>query len=210
MADVYYIREQDAEEALGPFPLEHLQSWGEIGRISPDTLYYDDELEAWARIEANDRLKEKIFPARKRLSLRPAPAPDAARKRTLVEEDEAADEPEAETVDTLLAAAEGDTEETRFVREQERWRNRTAAITCPTLAAIMLFSAVSYIYPSWETIEQVLNEEVDYLTALSNQPLIAVGILDLFFALAMALGATQVFPLMQLRAMMGAGFFATI
>jgi len=217
MSEAYYIREPDVEEAEGPFPVEHLQSWGEIGRISAETLYYDDELEAWAKIGSNEALKAQIFPVKKKLVLKkmdepePEPAPresaagESTEPTTAEDEEDAAEKP---SVDAMLAAAEGNTEETRYIRQQQQSREKAASLSLPVLATIMAVSALTYIYPSWDIIQLFLEENPDAMGAALQQPLLFLGALDLFFALTLVLGATSVFPLLRFRAMLGSGFFA--
>ena len=63
----YFIRYPDSEEAKGPYSIEQLQSLAESKKVTPDTLYYDDDKEVWIAVKGNESLAEILFPAVKKL-----------------------------------------------------------------------------------------------------------------------------------------------
>ncbi|MCC5839081.1 MAG: hypothetical protein JJT96_03070 [Opitutales bacterium] len=199
MVEEYYIRSAESETARGPYTIEKLVTLAESGQISPQTLYYDDNLESWAAIGSSHALRDQVFPQRKTLSLRKV----RDSKKEKLNED-ATSEPVK--VDELLAAAEGTTEETRFIREKRRWEERSAAISIPAIGTLLLLSALSLVYPSYEIVASALEEGISGLPQLLQTPLVLFGIFDLIGGVIILLGATEFFPALRLRAMLGAGF----
>ena len=204
MDEVYYIRPADSETARGPFDIEKLGTLAEAGQLDRDTLYFDDELEAWAAIGSNAELTAQIYPAKKSLRLR------SSGKRDRSSEQHADAEREVLSVEAMLAAAEGDTDETRHLKDEIRWQHRAASIAIPVLAAVCLISALTFLYPGWRHVEGLLNQEPGAIARVFREPLLFLGALDLFFALALFLAATEVYPLIRFRAMLGMGFFGYV
>lgn len=205
MAEEYYVRSPDSDAARGPYDLDKLQTLAEAGQITRETLYYDDNLESWAAIGANEELQEQVFPKKKKLSL--SSGKSNKEKASLADEDNSR---ESISVDEMLAAAEGDTEETRYLKEKERWQNRAAAISIPTLAFVCAITAATYIYPSMDIVRMILNNEPDAISAVLQKPLLILGTLDLIFTICLALSATEIFPLLRFRVMLAMGFFGLI
>ncbi|MCC5805771.1 MAG: hypothetical protein JJU00_05525 [Opitutales bacterium] len=202
MTEEYYIRSPEAETARGPYDVEKLVTLAEAGQVAPETLYYDDDLEAWVALGANAALRDQVFPQRKSLKLR-------KREETESDSDEDDERPEV-SVSEMLAAAEGTTEETRYVKERERWAHRTAALSVPALGILLLASAATFIYPSWKTIEGIFSGEADILTLLLQQPHLILGGFDLVAGVLMLLAATEIFPLIRFRAMLGGGYLTVL
>ncbi len=201
MDEAYYIRPADSEQARGPFDVDKLATLADAGQVTRETLYYDDTLEAWATIGSNRQLAELVFPSKKRLSLRDEPQKKPSGAQV------ADDQREVLSVEAMLAAAEGQTEETHYLKEEIRWQHRAASLAIPTLATVCFISALTFIYPSWTTIELILNQDPDALAAAFQKPLLILGILDLFFGFCLVLAATEIYPLLRFRAMLGLGFF---
>lgn len=202
MEEVYYIRPADSETARGPFDIDKLNTLGEAGQLTAETLYYDETLEAWAAISSNEELSAKIFPKHKKLSLR-ATQKDSASESS----DEKAPARNAISVEEMLAAAEGQTEETEHIREDIRWQHRAASIAIPILMTVCFVSAATYIYPSWNIIQQLIDGEDGAIPKLLQHPLLILGAFDLVFGICLALAATEIYPLLRFRAMLGLGFF---
>ena len=76
-------------------------------------------------IGANDELRRQIFPEKKKLGLKAKTDEDM----NLLNAEE--DEIPAVTVDEMLAAAEGDTDETRHVKDKVRLQEKAAAMSLP-------------------------------------------------------------------------------
>lgn len=199
MVEEYYIRSAESETARGPYTIEKLVTLAESGQISPQTLYYDDNLESWAAIGSNSALKDRVFPQRKTLSLRKTR--DAGKENLNKEAEDA-----PVHVDELLAAAEGTTEETRFIREKQRWEERAATVSLPGIGILLLLSALSLVYPSYEIVVRAFEEGIGGLPQLLQTPLVLFGLFDLIAGVIILLGATEFFPALRLRAMLGAGF----
>ncbi len=206
MTDEYFIRSAEAETARGPYDIDKLITLAEAGQVSVETLYYDDDLEAWVALGSNSELREKIFPKRKTLKLR-------KKEDSQVESLNAADDAREGadiSVGKMLAAAEGTTEETRYVRTKAQWQNRAAALSAPALAILLLASATSLIYPSWQTVSGFFSDEPESFTVLLQQPLLLLGAFDLIMGGLMLLAATDFYPILRFRAMLGAGFFGVL
>lgn len=205
MAEEYYVRPANSDTARGPYDIDKLNTLAEAGQISRETLYYDDDLESWAAIGSNKELAKQIFPDKRKLQLRTTEKKDES--RSLSRED---NERESVSVDHMLAAAEGDTEETAHLKEKAAWQNRAAAIAIPTLASVCLVSALTYIYPSLSIVRMLLDKDPNGLAAVIQHPLLVLGVLDLIFAICLTLAATEIYPLLRFRAMLGAGFFGFV
>jgi hypothetical protein len=206
MAEEYYVRPANSDTARGPYDIDKLNTLAEAGQITRETLYYDDDLESWAAIGSNKDLAKQIFPDKRKLQLKSSEkAGDSERRLSRAD-----DEREAVSVENMLAAAEGTTEETAHLREKIAWQNRAASLAIPTLAAVCLVSALTYIYPSISIVKMLLNNDPNGLSAVLQHPLLVLGVLDLIFAICLALAATEIYPLLRFRAMLGAGFFGVV
>ncbi len=202
MAQQYYVRQPNSDTARGPYSVDKLQGLAEADQIQPETLYFDEAQDDWVAIETNDALKAQVFPEKKRLTLR-----QKAEKSAAVDDSEASGEPRKRiSVTDMLAAAEGDTAETRHVRRLERQRSHAAALSIPVIGTLLLISALSNLLPAIPVIESVIEESDPFL--LLTRPLAIVGLLDLFFAVCVFLAATEIFPVLRLRAALGLGYFA--
>ena len=115
------------------------------------------------------------------------------------------DEIEAISVSDMLAAAEGDTEETKHLKEAAKWEEKAAGLSMPILGFIMLISTFNNVFPNYSVIMDVVNDE-NYL-ALLEKPLLLVGFADLFLAVFLLLSVSDIFPMVRFRAMLGLGYF---
>ena len=155
MAEEYFIRGPEEETARGPYGLDELVTLAEAGRLTPEYYYFDPKMESWALIQSNEPLKEQIFPEKKKLTLRKKTEDEVEK---LNEEDEEGEDTSVK-VEEMLAAAEGHTEETKHVRTKQLWQERTANFSVPILGTLLLISALSVLYPSWNIINGIINEE---------------------------------------------------
>jgi hypothetical protein len=204
MAEEYFIRAPEDETARGPYGINELLTLAEADKLTPEFYYFDSRMESWAQIRTNEELAGKVFPEKKRLSLRKKTTEEIA---SINAEDEFE---EAVKVDAMLAAAEGHTAETKHVRKKKEWEERTANLSVPVLGTMLLISAISVLYPSWNIIDAILSDKPDAWTMLFQNPVVFLGGLDLIMGVLLFLNATEVFPLIRFRAMLGAGFFATV
>jgi len=110
-------------------------------------------------------------------------------------------------VEDILSAAEGNTDEMEFLRIQRKWRDRAVALSLPMMALLMLLSAASLLGFFWKDISALYAAESKAdMMVLLEQPLLVLGLVDLFFAILLALAVTKVYPLLRLRLMLGLGF----
>ncbi|MEX0323311.1 MAG: hypothetical protein AB3N63_14210 [Puniceicoccaceae bacterium] len=204
MAEEYFIRGPEEETARGPYGIDELLTLAEAGKLTQDFYYFDPRMESWALISSNEPLVEKVFPEKKKLSLRKK---EVAEIESLNEPDH---EGETVKVEEMLAAAEGHTSETKHVRQRMLWRDRAASLAVPVLGIMLLISALTVLYPSWSIINAIINEEEGAYQVLFQNPIVLLGALDLIMGAFLLLNATEIFPLIRFRAMVGAGFFAII
>jgi len=201
--DQYHIRRPDSEESRGPFTVAKLKSMAEMDQIDPQTLYYDRDEEAWVRIADDEELRDSLFPQKKALNLRKAPAPPPTLEGAGQAQTDA-----GPSIDEMIAAAEGQTDETRHLRKKAREQEKAASYSPLVLGLLLLISAVALLGSNYPTI-MTLYEEQDYFAFL-HKPMILVGALDALFALACFLAATGIYPVLRVRAMLGLGFFGYI
>lgn len=204
MAEEYFIRGPEEETANGPYTIDALATLADAGKVTPEHYYFDARMESWALIRSNEALLKEIFPEKKRLSLRRKSADEIQSINT---DEEAIP---AVKVEEMLAAAEGQTRETRHVRQKRLWAERTAALSVPTLGIMLLLSALSVLYPSWNIINGILNDSEGAWQILFQHPVVFLGALDLLMGIFLLLNATEIFPLIRFRAMLGAGFFGIL
>ncbi|MEO0795084.1 MAG: hypothetical protein AAFX93_07980 [Verrucomicrobiota bacterium] len=197
----YYIREPESEEAKGPYDPDRIADLIEAGKATESTLYYDEDHEDWLPLGQNDEIRLAIDPETKPLGLKP--------KEVLAESLDEEDEMRPEMkVDDMLAAAEGNTSETKHLRKRHRRAETSAAISLPALAVIMLMAAIIEIWPNVSVISDI-QENGEYSLIL-QYPLLIVGILDLFLTLCCILSVTDAFPLIRFRLMLGLGYFGYV
>lgn len=190
----YYIRKAHEADARGPFTLEQLSSLAENGQADPDTFYYDAATEAWTAISANPALMESLFPAKKNLRVK---AKTGAQVKTLnpVTENE-----RAITVNEMLLAAEGLTEETKHQADPAIGQARAAGIGLYAGLATLLITSAAYILPG-----------IDVLFALDwggllRAPLPLFGVFNFILAICLGLGAVSAYPAVRFAALLSFGF----
>lgn len=200
----YYIRTPEQDESRGPFDVSKLNTLAEAGQINPNTLYYDEDKEEWLPLALNAELHAQVFPKREKLNLTVQKASDTA------ETDKAGTDDEADTVrvDTMIAAAEGNTEQRRKLTRRKKSLDRAATFAGIGLAIMMLFSALSMILPLIPELEKRL--PTAGLATVFNYPIILVGIFDFLIAVLLLLSVTEIYPLLRGRAMLGLGFGAYV
>lgn len=189
----YYIRNPDSDESRGPFTIEQLTSLAETGNITLESLIYDPESESWQLLEQHEKLRPQIFPERKRLTFKPK-----AQFQSLSSQEH---ELAPVTIDDLLAAAEGATEDTRHKKKSSIWRERAAVAAMYVSGLCFLLTAVGLLYLERETL---LKFDV---MGMATRPLILFGLIDLGIAIILFLQTTAVYPFIRFRTMVGAGFF---
>ena len=207
MAD-YYIRTPDRAESRGPFDAKQLQTLAEADQINPNTLYYDEAKGEWVPLALNESLTSEVFPKAKKLTLKMGRSKDtpSAASTPAAEVEAEAEEEEAESlnVEAMLAAAEADTEDTRYLKEQQQSFEKAVALANPGIGLMLLLSAVGLLIPHASVITTAFSK-ADY-ASLINHPLLLVGLFDCVMAGCLFLAVTEVYPLLRGRGMLGCGF----
>jgi hypothetical protein len=194
----YYIRKATETDARGPFTLEQLASLAETGQVDPETYYYDAAAENWVAIGGNPTLLETLFPAKKNLLVKAKTSDQMKTLNTF----SSADRPI--TVNDMLLAAEGRTDDTRNKADPSIAEGRAAAIGLYSALAILIVAAAAFILPS-----------IDLLLALDiggllQNPLSLLGLLNLGLAVCLGLGSVGAYPVVRFAAMLGLGFTGTV
>jgi hypothetical protein len=192
----YYVRGVDDTEARGPFTVEQLITLGETGQIDAETLFYDAATEQWSTISSNEQLKEAVFPQKKKLSFKPR---EAIQDLNIQKEDH-----RAITVEQILAAAEGRTEETKDMRSRVDAQHRAARIGLYSGLIIFLLSTAALLLPNIETVSTF--DPV----SIAKQPLLLLGLVDLACSVLLGLEVVNAYPFIRFRAAFGLGFLSVI
>lgn len=190
----YYIRQEGDEDSRGPFTLDQLASLVEAGQVSRQTYYYDSISEKWVEIQSNPELVAALFPTKKKLTIKPKE--NVATINVPKKED---DKPI--TVEEMLAAAEGETAETRGKRDLTPRRAMAARLGMRAMAVMFLISSAGLLLLHMDA---VLSLEY---TVMVSDPFIIIGIADLFLGLLLFLEMTSLYWVVRFRAALGIGFF---
>ena len=192
----FYVRGVNDTEARGPFTVDQLVTLGEIGQIDTETLYYEASTEQWVAIGANEEVKNAVFPSKKKLAVKA--------KENIKFLNIAKEEHQEITVEQMLAAAEGRTEETKDARSLINAQNRSAKIGIYSGLVMFLLSAAALVLPHADIVA-----EVD-LGKIAGQPLVILGLVDLLCAVLLGLGMSAVYPFIRFRAVLGIGFLGLL
>lgn len=194
----FYIRKASETDARGPFTLEQLTSLAENGQVDAETFYYDAAAETWVPISGNPALVETLFPAKKTLRVKPKSDAQVKTLNVVSESDKPI------TVNDMLLAADGRTEDTKDRADPAITQGRSAAVGLYAGMSILFVTAAAYILPH---IDLLL--ALDFAGLLRN-PLSLLGLLNLVLAVCLALGAVGAYPLVRFAATLGLGFAATL
>ena len=192
----YYVRGVDDTEARGPFTVEQLVTLGDSGQIDTETLFYDATTEQWATISSNEQLKEAVFPKKKKLGFKPR----AAIQDLNIEKQDH----RAITVEQILAAAEGRTEETKDMRSHLEAQHQAARIGLYGGLIIFLLSTAALLLPNIETVSTFDP------ASFAKQPLILLGLVDLACSVLLGLEVVRAYPFIRFRAAFGLGFLCIL
>lgn len=185
-----YIRNETDTEARGPFNLQQVADLAEAGQVTDETLVYDATTEQWVTLGSNAELKAAIFPEKKKLSLK------AKEIKTLNKQDDTA---KPITVNDMLDAAEGRTDDTKGKEDPEVAMARAAKIGMIGAIFTLVLSAAAGILPSTEALMSMDPAK------LLAQPLVVLGVVDLALAVLLGLGMTTLYPFVRFRAALGCG-----
>lgn len=186
-----YLRNATDTEARGPFNLEQVTSLADAGQVTAETLIYDATTEQWVALRADAELMAAVFPEKKKLSLK------AKEIKTLNKPDENA---KAITVDDMLAAAEGRTDDTSDKKDPEIAMMRAAKVGMFCCIGALAAAAAGELLPHTDAILSMEPAEV------FAQPIILLGVLDLGLAVMLGLGMVSLYPIVRFRAALGFGF----
>ncbi len=191
-----YLRNATDNDARGPFNIEQVTSLADAGQVTAETLIYDAAAEQWITLGSNAELMAIVFPVKKKLSLK------AKEIKTLnVKTD---DNAKAITVDDMLAAAEGRTEDTADKADPEIAMMRAAKIGMYLLIAALIVAAAGEILPNTDAL---LSMEFGRII---SQPIVLLGVLDVALAALLGLGMVSIYPFIRFRAALGFGFIGFI
>ena len=185
-----YIRNASETEARGPFSIQQVADLAEAGQVTVETLVYDAENEQWLAINAKPELMGQIFPEKKKLTLKE-------------KEFSALNKPQENakeiSVNDMLAAAEGRTDDTRGKENPEISMARAARIGMYGAILGCLLAAAGEILPGMEVLTK-------FSTAnLIAHPLVVLGGVDVVLAVLLVLGMVSLYPLVRFRAALGLG-----
>ncbi len=190
----YYIRQEGDEDSRGPFTLDQLASLVEAGQVSRQTYYYDSISEKWVEIQSNPELVAALFPTKKKLTMKPKE--HVASINTPKKEE---DKPI--TVEEMLAAAEGETAETRGRRDLTPRKAMAARWGMRAMALMFLISSAGLLLLHMDAVISL-----EYGTIMTN-PFILIGLADLLLGLLLFLEVTSLYWVVRFRAALGLGFF---
>jgi hypothetical protein len=193
----FYIRHASETDARGPYNLEQLVSLAETGSVTVETLYYDATTESWAVIGDNPAVKAGIFPEKKKLTIKAKETLGSINKPK-------ADNLAPITVDDMLAAAEGLSDDTKHKRSGEIAASRAAAIGMWAIVVMFVLSSAGGMLPAIDVLMSL-----DPIKITTN-PLAVIGVIDLIFAVFIGLGMVNLYPMVRFRAALGLGFFGLI
>lgn len=185
-----YIRNATETEARGPFSAQQVADLADAGQVTGDTLVYDAGAEQWVALNSNAELMAAVFPEKKKLSLK------AKEIKTL---NQPAPETRPITVNDMLAAAEGRTEDTRGKSDPQIAMARAARIGMFGAIATLVVAAAAEILPGTEALTSMDSAK------LLAHPLVFLGVLDVGLAILLALGMVSIYPFVRFRAALGLG-----
>lgn len=190
----YYIRKESDEDSRGPFTLEQLSSLVEAGQVDRTTLYYDAESEKWVDVQSNEELVAQLFPTKRKLTIRKKEVVRAVNVTPTQEE-------KPITVEDMLAAAEGQTEDTKSKRDLSAIEANAAMWGMRLMGLILLVSAAGLLVSNMDAIASL-----EFFAIVTN-PLVLIGLLDIILALLLFLEVTAIYTAIRSRAAIGIGFF---
>jgi len=191
-----YIRGANDTEARGPFTLEQIVSLAEsndpVKGVTADTYFYDAATEQWLTIGSSPEMKAAVWPEKKKMGFK--------QKEFRVLNEEQVEGTKAISVEDFLAAAEGQTEDTKGKKDRNVMMMNAAIWGTRSAAVISLLSAVALILPS---IDALMAMDVPKII---ERPFIFLGLVDAAIGLLLLLGVIGIYPFVRFRAVFGLGF----
>lgn len=199
----YYIKQPDTDHARGPLTIEQLASLAETGTVTQETLLYDETKEKWKPLSSYKDILPKVFPEQKRIQLK-----RDTEKRGLFGLGKKEEDPDPDTgvnVESILAAAEGKTADTKHKYEALESMERAANIALPGLAIMMAINGLALGFPEFKSVPILLENAP--MWAIFTRPFLLFAVFDIFCALLAFLAVSETFPIIRVRAGLGLGFF---
>jgi hypothetical protein len=190
-----YIRNATETEARGPFTAQQVADLADAGQVSAETLVYDATSEQWVLLSSDSALMAAVFPEKKRLSLK---------NKQIQTLNESVQEVRPITVDDMLAAAEGRTEDTRGKSDPEIDMARAARIGMIGALISLVLAAAAEILPSTDALVAMTPAKL-----LAN-PFVVLGVIDIALAVLLALGMVTLYPFFRFRAALGLGLMGFV
>ena len=190
-----YIRNATETEARGPFTAQQVADLADAGQVTAETLIYDALTEQWVALSTNPQLMAVVFPEKKKLSLK---------NKEIKSLNQPVEDARPITVDDMLAAAEGRTEDTRGKSNPEIAMARAARIGMFGALISLVAAAAAEILPHTDTLVAMTP------TKLLAHPFVAIGVIDIVLAVLLALGMVSLYPFFRFRAALGLGLMGFI
>jgi len=187
-----YVRGAEDTEARGPFTLDQVVSLVEAGQVTAETYFYDAGTEQWLMIGASPEMKAALWPEKRKMGFK--------QKEFNVINAETADSAPPISVEDFLAAAEGQTEDTKGKKDRNVSMMNAAIWGTRSAAIISLLSAVALILPSIDALMAM------DMAKILERPFVFLGIVDAGIGLLLLLGVINIYPFVRFRAVFGLGF----
>jgi hypothetical protein len=160
----------------------------------------DETKSDWFVVGESEELKAFLFPQRQKIGLK-----KSGEKESFQQLNNPEDEGKpGVTVEQMLAAAEGNTMDTKHLKDIQKKIDKAASLSMPVLAVMMVLSGLANTLPRYSVIMDLFSG--NYVSLL-HQPFALVGVFDFLLALGLFLNVFSLFPLVRFRAMLGLGFF---
>ncbi|HOO93848.1 MAG TPA: GYF domain-containing protein, partial [Opitutales bacterium] len=199
----YYIKQPDTDHARGPLTIEQLASLAETGTVTQETLLYDETKEKWKPLSSYRDLLPQVFPEKKRIQLK-----RDTEKRGFFGLGKKEEDPDPDTgvnVESILAAAEGKTSDTKHKYEALESMEKAANIALPGLGIMMFINGIALGYPEISGLQALFDDAP--LWAIFTRPFLIFSLFDIFCAILAFLAVSETFPFIRVRAGLGLGFF---
>lgn len=196
----YYIRKSEESDARGPFSLEQLSSLAETGQVDGETSYYDVDREEWLLISSNEKLQATLFPAKRKLRVKPKEAVPSL--NATIGDNPASDAAKAEIkVSDMLEAAEGLSTGAKAGPAVVTATRTRAAEMGLQMGALLLLAHAGVL----GLIEREVILSADFSDVLSR-PLFLAALADFILGFVLFLGTADAYPVVRFRAFAMLGF----
>jgi hypothetical protein len=190
-----YIRNATETEARGPFTAQQVADLVDAGQVTAETLIYDATTEQWVALNTNLALMAVVFPEKKKLSLK---------NKEIKTLNKPVEDAKPITVDDMLAAASGHTEDTRGKSDPQIAMARAARIGMFGALISLVAAAAAEVLPHTDTLVAMTPAK------LLAHPFVALGVIDIVLAVLLALGMVSLYPFFRFRAALGLGLMGFI